>query len=94
MTAAQFDLFDRPIAVNLEPPRRRRTTQAKGYAALPGTGPDGKTCRQCAHYCITCPGGRKTFPKCGLMRERWTHGKGTDIKAGAPACRCFEEGAR
>jgi hypothetical protein len=82
------DLFGDPIR---EPPPTRRgfgSTRKCGYAALPGTGPEGQTCRQCAHYCIT-GSNRKTFPKCGLMRAKWTHGAGTDIKAGSPACREF-----
>ncbi len=79
-----------PVAV-IRAGKRHRTAQPQGYAAIPGSGPDGKTCRHCAHYAITCPGGRKTFPKCGLMRNRWTHGRGTDIKASSPACKMFEE---
>jgi hypothetical protein len=81
----ETDLFG--LAPVQPPPKKGRSAQKSGYAALPGTGPEGETCKTCAHYVSTCPGGRKRFPKCGLMRSRWTHGQGTDIKAGSPACR-------
>ena len=55
-----------------------------------GSGPKGKTCRDCKHY--------RRFQshvlwvrKCGLMEAVWTHGPGTDIKAGWAACSEFEE---
>lgn len=60
--------------------------QKRGYAAPPGSGPAGETCRSCAHY-RSVNGGSKNFPKCELMRSVWTHGYGTDILARAPACR-------
>lgn len=60
------------------------------HASKPGTGPEGKTCRDCAHYCLVQPGAN-TFRKCGLMEHAWTHGPGTDIHARDPACRYFEE---
>lgn len=65
------------------PATRPRKT---GYAAKPGTGPEGETCKTCAHYSIVQPGANK-FRKCGLMERFWTHGPGTDIKASSPACR-------
>ena len=55
-----------------------------GYAAPPGTGPDGETCKTCEHYAIVQFSRR--YRKCGLIRKRWTPGPGTDIKAGSPAC--------
>lgn len=56
--------------------------------ARPGTGPEGQTCRRCAHY--THGGtGRRRYPKCALMEHAWTSGKGTDIKATYPACAHF-----
>lgn len=67
-----------------------KTPQKKGYAAPPGTGPEGETCRSCLHYRSVC-GGSKSFPKCMLMRESWTHGYGSDILARAPACRKWEK---
>ena len=65
---------------------KRKATPKRGYAAPPGTGPAGETCRSCGHYAHGGTGAR-SFPKCGLMRSRWTSGPGTDILAKAPACR-------
>lgn len=55
-----------------------------------GSGPEGRTCRDCAHYCVVDYHDR-TYRKCGLMRALWTHGPGTDIRARWAACREFEE---
>lgn len=79
----------------LTPQERRKLFHAparkhSGYAAAPGTGPAGETCRSCKHYTHTVSGARNTFRKCGLMRSAWTHGPGTDIKAGSPACSKWE----
>ncbi|WP_146617675.1 hypothetical protein [Rhodoplanes serenus] len=63
----------------------RRPTEPRGYAALPGTGPAGETCGACRHIVR----GRR-WRKCELARALWTHGPGTDIRAGAPACRQWE----
>lgn len=70
--------------------RKRKPTEPKGYAALPGTGPEGKTCRDCRHKQTHSNTGAKSWIKCALMKAAWTHGPGTDIKAGSPACRRFE----
>lgn len=59
-------------------------------AAPVGSGPEGKTCRDCRHYLRVQYHG-KVYRKCGLMERHWTHGPGTDIKAGWAACREFEE---
>lgn len=60
------------------------------YPAQPGTGPEGKCCRHCAHYAHMY-GTAGSYPKCGLMRAVWTRGYGTDIRARSPACSKFEE---
>lgn len=78
------DLFGDPV---LEPVKHK--TGAGGYPAMPGTGPKGKTCHDCENYCRV-NGGSRSYPKCLLMKLRWTHGTGTDIKAHSPACRKFE----
>jgi hypothetical protein len=75
-----LDLFGEPV----QPPRPRG-----GYAAAPGSGPEGKTCGDCTHY-RSVDGGSRSYPKCDLMRAHWTRGPGSDIKAGSPACRLFE----
>ena len=72
----------------MTPADRRKLSSAKrslgGYAAVPGTGPEGETCGTCLHLCRR--GHAKAFFKCGLMRAKWTCGGGTDIKSRAPAC--------
>jgi hypothetical protein len=90
MSAPDLPLFDRAMT----PTERRKMFRAfipkKGlYAAIPGTGPEGETCRSCAHkaYMGGCAG---HYIKCGLMRDRWTRGGGTDIKAGSSACAKWE----
>ena len=57
-----------------------------GYAATPGTGPAGETCRSCKHK-TKQRGIVGHFLKCALMENHWTHGCATDIKAKTPACR-------
>lgn len=66
----------------------RKPTQPKGYAALPGSGPEGETCRSCKH--IARIEYAKTYLKCELMRSHWTGGPGTDIRAKSPACSRWE----
>jgi hypothetical protein len=65
--------------------------KGNGYAAQPGTGPAGKTCRQCRYF--THVHKASVYRKCLRMRAQWTGGPGTDIKASAPACLHFEERA-
>lgn len=69
--------------------QRRKPTQARGYIMSPGTGPEGETCKSCKHIRRVRSGSRKTFRKCGLNEHNWTHGPGSDIKAGSPACRSW-----
>lgn len=68
----------------------RKPTVKKGYAAQPGTGPEGKTCRDCKHKTTMSNTGSKSWIKCELRRSTWTSGEGTDIKASAAACSKFE----
>lgn len=69
--------------------RKARDPQPSGYAAVPGTGPAGETCKTCRH--IVRRHYAKTYIKCGLMRRHWTGGIATDIRAKAPACRRWEK---
>ncbi|MGU3540042.1 hypothetical protein [Methylobacterium sp. A54F] len=87
------DLFglDRALTPQ-ERKRLRAATTPKGYAALPGTGPAGETCGSCEH--LTRRHMAKTYLKCGLMQRGWTRGAGSDVRAGAPACRRWETGLR
>lgn len=68
--------------------RRRKDPTPKGYAAVPGTGPSGETCRSCRH--MAPQRFAKTYNKCGLMQSYWTGGRGTDVLARSPACRRWE----
>ena len=70
--------------------KKRETPAPGGYAARPGTGPGGETCRTCRHRCRIVYD--RSYNKCGLQRENWTHGPGTDIRVGSPACRFWEGG--
>lgn len=86
MSTLHPDLFGEPTPIRQLAPGKGYTG---GYAARPGTGPLGKTCRQCAHY-THANGRNRAYPKCGLMESEWTNGKGSDIKAGSPACAKFD----
>jgi hypothetical protein len=67
----------------------KRHARRRGHAGSPGSGPEGKTCRSCAHY--THQGNvQGSYPKCGLVRASWTRGPGTDIRARDPACDKWE----
>ena len=68
--------------------KRGRESEPRGYAAMPGTGPAGETCKSCRHYVIKQMA--KAYRKCGLRRAVWTGGAGTDIRASAPACSKWE----
>lgn len=75
------DLWNQPIGVAKE---KRTSTKPKGHAGIPGTGPKGETCKSCRH--LARLEFAKTYLKCGLMRNRWTGGPGTDVRAKDPAC--------
>lgn len=74
------DLWGNPI------PPERTTGKLRGYAGNPGRGPKGETCRTCEFYRHRL--GR--YRKCGLLERVWTHGPGTDILAGSPACQFWK----
>lgn len=95
------DLFGQPVP---EPPprppgarsdaerrreQRRLSERAKGYAARPGSGPVGETCRTCAHAKHIAYH-RRTYIKCGANRAAWTHSVRTDIRLKSPACKKWE----
>lgn len=72
-------------------PAKRKPTVKNGYAAQPGTGPEGKTCKTCEFKVVGGnPGGSKRFLKCELRKATWTGGEGTDILARSPACSKYE----
>lgn len=77
------------VTVNRAPaylPQKRKPTPARGYAMPPGTGPAGETCKTCAHIERPATRSGKVFRKCGANKQAWTHGPGSDIRAGSPAC--------
>ena len=90
--ASDVDLFGEPIDERRIPPppgeKKRRKTVPKGYAAPPGTGPKGETCRTCKFYARISYA--KTYCKCAKVEGRWTNGPGTDILARAAACHYWE----
>lgn len=67
---------------------RKLIKRPDAYAAMPGNGPTGKTCRTCDHLERTCRASRKVS-KCHLLH--FTRGKRTDISMHSPACRKYEE---
>ena len=69
--------------------RRRLSQRPRGYAALPGTGPEGETCGSCKHIRRSDTGIR-IYPKCNLNRAAWTASQRTDIRVRWPACAKWE----
>lgn len=59
------------------------------YAGVAGTGPEGKTCHDCAWLVYTDPQGRPKHPKCG--KTAYTCGDATTIKTRTAACQHFKE---
>ena len=68
----------------------RKPTVPKGYAAPPGTGPQGETCKTCKHKAAPTQTAR-VYWKCRMMIDSWTGGPGTDIRMRSPACRHWEK---
>ena len=74
----------------MEELRARVGVQGKKYADMPGTGPEGRTCKTCAFLAYSGSyKGPKRWPKCG--KTKWTHGDATTIKTSSPACRLYQE---
>lgn len=67
---------------------KRSTPQPSGHPARPGSGPKGETCGSCLH--LTQLKYAKTYLKCAKLRNQWTHGPGTDVRAKDAACRFWE----
>lgn len=68
---------------------RRAAAIPRGYAAPPGTGPEGETCQSCKH--IARVQHSKVYIKCRLNQAKWTGGPKTDIRARSPACAKWEK---
>lgn len=84
-----FDLFGNEIAAEeaFGPPGPKH--KVSGYAATPGSGPEGSTCGNCQHA-ARIDYHNKRFIKCGVIAHRWTHGPGTDIRLKTPGCKFWE----
>ena len=84
------DLFnlDRALLPSERQQLVRKGPQPRGYAAPPGTGPEGETCKTCRHLFRNEMS--KTYLKCGKAQHKWTGGRASDILARAPACREWE----
>lgn len=61
------------------------------YAAHPGSGPEGESCKTCKHHVKRRFSG-KIYHKCNLISFRWTRGSGTDIRVNSLACERWEDG--
>jgi len=73
---------------------RRAREKVTGYADDPGTGPAGETCGACFHFIRREYAG--TYFKCRLVvgdRDSGSHGAGTDIRKGSPACSQWKKDA-
>lgn len=66
---------------------KRKTPKRKGYAAQPGTGPEGESCKTCRHR-VRVLG---KYNKCNLVKAFWTGGFATDVLVKSPACQKWEE---
>ena len=80
----QFELMVLPATAL----QARRLSKKHGHAAVPGTGPEGKTCGSCDH--LVRKQLSKAYLKCGLMKAHWTGGEGTDVRSRDAACRRWE----
>lgn len=77
------DLFAN-LPEHAAPDRPVRLKKRGLYAALPGTGPVGETCRSCDHLSGKLQSRR--YYKCDLTRAKWTGSPNTDVRVRSPAC--------
>lgn len=85
----QTDLFGLVDAPPMTPAERKRMQRRageipRGHAAPPGTGPEGESCRTCAHLVRITRS--KAWHKCAASRRIWTHSRRTDVRVSDPAC--------
>lgn len=64
-------------------PPKKRPSWMCAYAALPGSGPIGESCRTCSNAYYVRPGHRKYY-KCSLVLP--TSSINSDIRLKSPAC--------
>jgi len=98
--ATNLDLFGRPPDAPALTPlehkrlRRRAAETPRGYAFKPGGGPDGETCKTCAHAAVkTTRAGSGNYWGCLIFKSQsgWTRGPRTDIRLRSPACIKWEK---
>lgn len=80
-------MSERDLFGDDSPPAKRKVV-AWGYAAPPGTGPDGETCAGCKHHVVKRMA--RGYHKCGLAKHLWTGGTKSDIRTRSPACSMWE----
>ena len=85
---AALDLLGDPVDLN--PPLPRGRQKIRGYAADPGSGPEGETCGGCQHS-IRQEYHTRTYWKCGHDQGRISRSAATDIRKSSPACKLWEE---
>ena len=86
----QFGLFTgKPERAKVE--TRRPRVRPNGYAARPGTGPQGETCGTCTHCRLRAATAGRYY-KCALLLGRWTSGRTTDVLFRSPACSRWQSG--
>lgn len=88
MRDPEKDLFGEPIS---EKPSIKNPVG--GYAARPGSGPSGETCRTC-RFAVCAGYHDRNYWKCQKIEHAWTFGPGSDIRLKAPACRHWEKRLR
>ena len=84
---AQFSIFGGTERPKVDNPR---TVPANGYAARPGTGPQGETCGTCQHCCAKTR--NRTYYKCGLCVSNWSASRTSDVLLRSPACQFWAAG--
>lgn len=82
------NIFGEPLTLDEASKRGKHYVKPNGYAARPGSGPEGETCKTCQH--LTYRRFTKSHPKCGLNQANWTNGRGSDVLVRSPACQLWE----
>ncbi len=82
------NLFGEAVTIDRGKIGKRKEPTPSGYAARPGTGPEGETCRTCKH--LVRRHYARVYLKCGLTEAAWTGGRKTDVLARSPSCAKWE----
>lgn len=68
---------------------KHKYRKARGWAAQPGSGPEGETCKSCKNSYIHHRQNGKNWWKCALLKP--THGAATDLRLKWTACNRWEQ---